>query len=385
MNAPAAPTVPLKGHITEISARKGNTRTEILSVTNANGLVRSLDTFDKQVYSADTSAYKLVQHDDLVYNPSRVNVGSIARCDFADGGAVSPMYVVVRCDRSLDPRYLLYFLKSDVGRRVIIYRSVGAVRSQLRFRDLERMEIPIPSLADQRRFVDILVQSDALRALRAKADSRITELPFSLFAKMFGSAGPPNELWPIRPLATLGDVVTGNTPPRADSRNYGNFVEWVKTDDIDDVHGVIRRASESLSEHGARRGRIVPAGSVIITCIAGSLDRLGDAAISDREIAINQQINAVIPRVDVSSEFLWQLVRSSKEAIQNRATGVMTKLVNKSTLQNLPVICPSAEVQRVFCDRITAIRSVATSQHDSRQKLDEAFRSLCHSAFQGKP
>ena len=107
----------LKEHITEISVRKGETLAEILSVTNANGFVRSLDVFDKQVFSQDSTSYKLVSFNDLAYNPSRINVGSVAACQFPEGGAVSPMYVVVRCRKSLLPQYLLYFLKSDIGRQ----------------------------------------------------------------------------------------------------------------------------------------------------------------------------------------------------------------------------------------------------------------------------
>ena len=72
----------LKGHVVEVSQRKGETSAEVLSVTNVAGFVRSLEVFDKQVFSQDTSAYKLVSYNDLAYNPSRINVGSVARCQF---------------------------------------------------------------------------------------------------------------------------------------------------------------------------------------------------------------------------------------------------------------------------------------------------------------
>ena len=144
------PVQPLAGHIVEASMRKGDTPAEILSVTNASGFVRSLDVFDKQVFSEDLSNYKLVRFDDLAYNPSRINVGSVARCQFKEGGAVSPMYLVVRCRESLLPQFLLYFLKSDFGKQHIAHRCVGAVRFQLRFSDLERIRMPIPQLSSRR-------------------------------------------------------------------------------------------------------------------------------------------------------------------------------------------------------------------------------------------
>jgi type I restriction enzyme, S subunit len=150
------PVEALKGHISEVSFRKGDSEAEILSVTNADGFVRSRDVFDKQVYSEDTSNYKLVRFNDLAYNPSRINIGSVAVCQFKNGGAVSPMYVVVRCGSALVPKFLLYFLKSDLGRQHITHRCVGAVRFQLRFGDLERIQLPIPPREEQERIVGIL-------------------------------------------------------------------------------------------------------------------------------------------------------------------------------------------------------------------------------------
>src|SRR5882762_4456154 len=132
------PTIPLRGHVDEVSMRKGETLAEILSVTNTRGFVRSLDVFDKQVFSEDARNYKLVRFNDLAYNPSRINVGSIARCEFQGGGAVSPMYVVVRCRRTLLPQFLLFFLRSSTGLQHIAHNCAGAVRFMLRFRDLER-------------------------------------------------------------------------------------------------------------------------------------------------------------------------------------------------------------------------------------------------------
>ena len=164
------PITPLKGHITEVSIRKGNTPAEVLSVTNTAGFVRSLDVFDKQVFSRDASNYKLVRFNDLAYNPSRINVGSVARCQVPEGGAISPMYVVVRCKDSLLPQFLLYFLKSSGGRQHITRRCVGAVRLMLRFGDLEQIELPLPPLPERARIVRILDEAQALRRLRIQAD-----------------------------------------------------------------------------------------------------------------------------------------------------------------------------------------------------------------------
>ena len=60
-------------------------------------------------------------------------------------------------------------------------------------------------------------------------------------------------------------VVTGNTPSRAIAEYYGDYVEWIKTDNI--VTGLINptRAKECLSEKGMEVGRIVQKDSILMT------------------------------------------------------------------------------------------------------------------------
>jgi len=198
------PIKPLGEFVEEHTERLGHGVATIYSVTNENGFVRSLDLFDKQVFSKDTGSYKRVVFRDLAYNPSRINVGSVAMCDDKDGGAVSPMYVVVRCKPGLLPRYLLYFLKSAAGLEQICHRCEGAVRFQLKFRDLCAIPMSIPPAFEQERIVALLDEVDELRKLREQAYRRTENLIPALFNEMFvGSSDFPSAT--VAELATQRD------------------------------------------------------------------------------------------------------------------------------------------------------------------------------------
>jgi type I restriction enzyme S subunit len=376
-------TKPLGEFIEERTERLRENSATVYSVTNDSGFVRSLDLFDKQVFSKDTSNYKRVGFFDLAYNPSRINVGSIAMLTDENGGAVSPMYVIVRCKPGLLPHYLLQFLKSDAGQEQIRHRCEGTVRFQLKFRDLCAIPIPVPSLVEQERIVKLLDEADALLKLRAQTDHRTADLIPALFNEMFGGATPANTRWPSKALGAVGKAVTGNTPSRKVAHYYGTFVEWVKTDNINALAGRVERAAEALSAEGGKCGRVVPAGSVLMTCIAGSRDRIGDAAVSDREVAINQQINAIIPNSETDAIFLCELIRALKPEIQRRATGVMTGIINKSSLEQIESINPPPSVQKEFGCKVREIRMMQADQATSRQRLDDFFQSMLHRAFSG--
>ena len=53
------PVKSLKGHISEVSVRKGDMPAEVLSVTNTEGFVRSLEVF---VVTGILTEYLLVKH-----------------------------------------------------------------------------------------------------------------------------------------------------------------------------------------------------------------------------------------------------------------------------------------------------------------------------------
>ena len=85
----------------EVSERnRGGNEARVLSVTNSRGFVLPEDQFERRVASADLSNYKAVTRGQYAYNPSRINVGSIARLDDWDLGVLSPMYVVFGLDET---------------------------------------------------------------------------------------------------------------------------------------------------------------------------------------------------------------------------------------------------------------------------------------------
>jgi type I restriction enzyme S subunit len=310
-------------------------------------------------------------------------VGSIALCEDENGGAVSPMYVIVRCKAGLLPRYLLHFLKSEDGLNQIRHRCEGAVRFQLKFRDLCAIPIFAPPVGEQERIVKLLDEADLLRKLRREADRRVADLIPALFNHLFGSAAPGNSPWPSKALGAMGKVVTGNTPSRKISTFFGSSIEWVKTDNINVVAGCVERATEGLSLEGAKYGRVVPAGSVLVTCIAGSRNRIGDAAVVDRDVAINQQINAIIPNSETDRMFLCEVVKALKPEIQRRATGVMTGIINKSSLEEIVSICPPLRLQREFGRQAIEVRKFESAQAASRERVESLFQSMLHRAFCG--
>ena len=130
----------------EVSARnRGGNEARVLSVTNSRGFVLPEDQFERRVASADLSNYKVVRRGQYAYNPSRINVGSIARLDGWDDGVLSPMYVVFRVDEAkIDSDYFLHWLNSHEARQRIKNSAQGSVRETVSFSEFAAITIPLP-------------------------------------------------------------------------------------------------------------------------------------------------------------------------------------------------------------------------------------------------
>ena len=104
-----------------------------------------------------------------------------------------------RADR-VEQEYLRLFFKYQEG--ALALRGQGSTFGAISRRDIERLEVPLPPPAEQRRIVAILDQADRLRRLRAEADAKADRILPALFRNMFGD---PNR--PTLPMAQLPDLV----------------------------------------------------------------------------------------------------------------------------------------------------------------------------------
>ncbi len=140
------------GLMTEISKRNKNSTIErVLSVTNHSGFVLPEEQFERRVASANVSNYKVVEQGQYAYNPSRINVGSIARLDDWENGILSPMYVVFKLDtKKVCSDYFLHWLNSSEARQRIKNSAQGSVRETVSFKDLGAINIPLPAMDVQK-------------------------------------------------------------------------------------------------------------------------------------------------------------------------------------------------------------------------------------------
>lgn len=131
--------------------------------------------------------YKIIGDGDFVYNPTRLNIGSIA---YRKEGAciVSHLYIVFHltdeAKKIINPDYLFMYFRRNEFFREVTFRNYGSQRPEFSFNDMSDIIISLPPIDIQQKYVDIynaMVENqksyeEGLEDLKLVCDGYIVEL-----------------------------------------------------------------------------------------------------------------------------------------------------------------------------------------------------------------
>ena len=250
------------------------------------------------------------------------------------------------------------------------------------YRFLKRSHLALPPIETQRRIAQVLDRADHLQRHRRDSTAVVDDLESAIFLELFGDPVSNPRRWPRRPIGEIADVTTGNTPSRERPDYFGEHIEWIKPDNIMRSRIYATIAKEGLSEAGKKVGRVAPRHAILVTCIAGSLESIGNAALTEREVAFNQQINAMSARHDEPLFLLIQL-RLAQVLVQHAASRGMKKIVPKSRFEKIELVVPPVDAQRRFVERMARIQEIRAKQDRSHALMQELADALRTRAFRG--
>ena len=275
------------------------------------------------------------------------------------------------------PEYIYYLIKAKNWNG----GSNRAVMGQtLNKATLSEIEVDVHTIDEQRKIVELLNLVGEIIYKRNTQLSKLGDILSARFVEMFGDVKANPYGFEKMALKDTCTVITGNTPSRSVPEYYGDSIEWIKTDNI--VSGQLRpsQALEYLSDEGIKVGRTVEKGAILMACIAGSVASIGRVCITDRKVAFNQQINAIVSE-DYDSLFLHTMLQLSKEYLAEEINMALKGILSKSKLEGKEFIVPPIEQQKQFANFVAQVNK---SKFEVQKALDKAqllFDSLMQKYF----
>lgn len=141
---------------------KSNSYDLVQSVSNRYGFINQTDYFeDRIVASKDTSNYYVISKGHFAYNPSRINVGSLAYKNDNQISIISPLYISFKSKNEfLNDWFLLNWFYCEPFIKQMNNSFEGSVRNTLSYESLVKMNIQIPCLKEQTKIANFLSAID---------------------------------------------------------------------------------------------------------------------------------------------------------------------------------------------------------------------------------
>jgi type I restriction enzyme S subunit len=182
--------------------------------------------------------------------------------------------------------------------------------------------------------------------------------------------------WEQRKLGELGEISTGSTPSTANSAYYSDDgMPWVTPTDINAL--TISDTPRKLSEEGAKVGRVVPANTILCTCIAS----IGKNTLLTVKGSFNQQINSLTPYDENDAYFLLTESEIWSNTMKRMAASGTMQIVNKAEFSELKTKVPNLAEQQQIGTYFKNLDNLITLHQRKYNKLLNVKKSMLEKMF----
>jgi type I restriction enzyme S subunit len=268
----------------------------------------------------------------------------------------------------LDASFLFWWLKCHRAQLELL--GNGATFKEVSKAIVERIEIPLPPLDEQKRIAAILDQADELRRKRQRAIARLNQLGQAIFHEMFGDATTNPKGWPTKPLGELAANEDGKRIPvkMSDRANVeGVYPYYGASGIIDYVDGFIFDGERLLiGEDGAN---LLSRSSPLAFIARGKYWVNNHAhVLAFNGVANLRYLEFFIEAIDIS----------------RYVSGSAQPKITQKQLNSIEVPCPPMVIQERFSEIIEELESQKVQMAASYDLSNQMFSSLQNRAFQGE-
>lgn len=370
-----------------------------LSVT-MKGIVPQLETAAK---TDDGDNRKLVRKGDFAINSRSDRRGSCGISAY--DGSVSLINTILTPRGAMSPAYYNWLFHTTSFADEFYKWGHGIVDDlwTTRWDDMKRIAIPTPPYSEQQRIAAFLDERCA------KIDGMIAEAKASIedykkwkqsiiFEAVTGKheknlkpsgvdwIGDVPEGWKVCRIKDVAQIRTGSTPDKTFQREYYSpevGVPWIKAENLGTIYP-ISKTTEFLTEQGVKEGRVFPANTVFVCCIAS----VGKVGYSNVEASCNQQINGLIFNALMDWKYGFYVMLGAEEEYNVRSSGNVVRILN-SALQStinipLPQILEQRRIAAELDGKCAAIDKLVGEKEALIADLEAYKKSLIFETVTGK-
>ena len=283
--------------------------------------------------------------------------------------------LTVRDSRTIDPEYIYYYLLSkktyvnNIGR--------GVAQNNINLSILKSLEVPVPTVDEQRSIIAILNKNDAIITGKRKVLKALNELVKARFVEMFGDFKINPMGWPVVGFEEIA-IIDGNMT--TDYEKYADYPH-IGIDSIEKESGLLK-GYRTVAEDGVISAKYVftPA-HIIYSKIRPNLNKV---ALPDFDglcsadaypiLPIEGKCNRVFLAYDMRSQFFLDYILQ----FCNRTN---LPKVNRKEVTGFRTPLPPIELQNEFASFVAQVDKSKAAVQKSLDETQLLFDSLMQKYF----
>ncbi|MCX5777319.1 MAG: restriction endonuclease subunit S [Candidatus Firestonebacteria bacterium] len=282
--------------------------------------------------------------------------------------------------------FVNYSLSRDYQNKITEDVS-GATRQRISRSNLGNVEIPIPTIIEQKRIVGILdkVFADIAKA-KENAEKNLqnaSELFESYLQNVFAHSG---DGWEEKKLGDVCSTGAGGTPLKAKKEYYqGGTIPWLRSGEVS--QGEIYESEMYITEKGLENSsaRLFPSETVLIAMYGATAGQVG---ILKFKCSTNQAICGILPNINYIPSFIYYCFLSKKDELISQAVGGAQPNISQIKIKNTPIPVLSKKEQQNVVLKLDEISAKTKKLEAIYQKklddLEELKKSILQKAFNGE-
>lgn len=297
--------------------------------------------------------YKIVNNGAFVYNPTRLDLGSIAYR--TDGLCiVSHLYMVFYLTeegkRIIDPTWLYIYFRRNEFLREVTFRNFGSQRPEFNFEDMSDIIIPLPDLPTQQKYVDIY---NAMMANQQAYERGLEDLK-TVFTSYI------EELRRNDPVFPIGDYIT-----LYNEKNGDGAIALEQGININKEFISPQRSNSNL------QGRKIVRHGQFAYCTQLNNANVAIAYRSGEDCVVSSVYNVfeITQKDKLIPEYLlmWLIRPEFGRYVYWASEGSAYEFLNYNNLANYKIPIPNIEVQRAISEIYMA--------YNKRKKINEQLKT----------
>ena len=281
------------------------------------------------------------------------------------------------CSEKINNEYLYYFLSSKTEYLNSLGR--GATFKEISKSIVEDIEIPLPTISEQKKISDIFTKVNGLIKVRKQQLLKLDELVKSRFIELLGDYDLSHTRSDWKTISEIGKVVGGATPKTNIGEYWDGEYRWITPAELNADSGYIYDSVRKLTKAGVDSCSLqeMPIGTVILSSRAP----IGKVAIAGNTFYCNQGFKNIICGKDVLPRYLYTVLLLNTDYLNSLGRGATFKEISKSIVENIRIPVPSLEKQNQFSAFVEQTDKTKLAVQKSLEQLETLKKSLMQQYF----